>query len=214
MSEPNKEQSTQDKKRRYFIKALITPFIMCNRHFLQFFIWGMFVIVAGQLGTIINLIQRVIFDDWQVYQSLCADSVSGSFYTYSLVLISAVLAPIFSKFIDDEEYSHRKIGTCLTTILIFAMVFCAVFFAASANNELFDRFSTIPEKDVSIDWWQLIFFLLAIILACYSFGYSKLSEHEPEMKLYDNYLNQQNRQVKTITTMSSNQTDDGYGNRL
>ena len=69
MAGQNKDESKNGTKKEHVLfKALFVPFKMCKKHLLQFFIWGMFVIIAGQLGTIINIVQRVIFDDWSIYQ--------------------------------------------------------------------------------------------------------------------------------------------------
>ena len=46
--------------------AIFVPFIVCFKHKVEFFLWGMFVVVAGQLGTIINVVNRTLFQnpDW------------------------------------------------------------------------------------------------------------------------------------------------------
>ena len=38
-----------------FWGSILGPFLICFKHGSEFFIWALFVIVAGQLGTIINL---------------------------------------------------------------------------------------------------------------------------------------------------------------
>lgn len=69
------------------------------KHRLDFFLWFLFVVIAGQLGTIINFINRCVFDRWTLSQSLLADSVSGNFYTFALVLVTSTIGNIFIKLI-------------------------------------------------------------------------------------------------------------------
>ena len=109
-------KSNQSKKRwpdraiDYFAKrnskfwgSLFVPFIVGFKHKVDFFLWGMFVIVAGQLGTIINVVNRTLFQnpDWSFPQALYPDSVFGSFYTYALVLIASkyLLVKLYAVFV-------------------------------------------------------------------------------------------------------------------
>ena len=48
-----------------FWGSIIGPFLICFKHGSEFFIWALFVIVAGQLGTIINIINRFVFQGWK-----------------------------------------------------------------------------------------------------------------------------------------------------
>ncbi len=201
-----------------FWRALISPFCVCFEHKLKFFIWVSFVIVASLFGTLINLIPRVAVGDWKVYQSLCADSASGSFYTISLVLIASLLPPIFNKFINEEkeEYTHKKIGVAFLVLLIISMMLYAVFFAVAPKNDIFSVFSTVTWSDVRLDFWQLLFIILAILFAWYSFGYVQLSSHEPDLGLDDSqfYNKKEDKQVSAISNTASTLTDDGHGNNL
>lgn len=200
-----------------FGRALIAPFCMCKEHKLQFFLWVMFIVVASQLGTIISLIQRVIFGNWEIRQALCSDSVSGNFYTFSLVLIASLLAPLFSKIIEDKKYNYRSIGIVFTTILIFSLIFCAVFFASSTHDITFQDYRKIASKDIDVDWYQLGFFVLTILLAWYSFGFSKLIYHEDILNLADNKIynfKKENKDVEDLSYAAAEQTEDGNGNQL
>lgn len=200
-----------------FWRALIAPFCMCKEHKLQFFLWVMFIVVASQLGTIISLIQRVVFGDWQIRQALCSDSVSGNFYTFSLVLIASLLAPLFSKIIEDKKYNYRSIGIVFTTLLIFSLIFCAVFFASSTHDITFYDYRKISPTDIHVDWYQLGFFILTILFAWYSFGFSKLIHHEDLLNLADTKIynfKKENMEVEDLSHAAVEQTEDGSGNQL
>ena len=84
------------------------------KHRLDFFLWLLFVVIAGQLGTIINFINRCVFDGWALSQSLLADSVSGNFYTFALVLVTSTIGNIFIKLTLQPDYITINI-----TLLLF-----------------------------------------------------------------------------------------------
>lgn len=168
-----------------FWRSVISPFCICLEYKVESFIWMMFVIVAGQLGTIINLIRRWGFGDWEFLPALGPDSASGSFYTFALVLIASLLASIFIRFIKKETPEYRNISAVYLTILIFSLVICAIFYSFATNDfELID-FSKLKNEDMTVDWKQLVFFILSIIFAWYSFGLTHLCFHEGSLHLDD-----------------------------
>jgi uncharacterized membrane protein len=108
-------------------KRFITPLKTSLCHKLDLFIWGLFVIFAGQLGTIINIINRCYFHHCSFQQSLYADSVSGNFYTYSLALLSSALGSVFSMILLRKP-QFRSISIVFCSILVFLVLFNAIFF--------------------------------------------------------------------------------------
>ena len=77
-------------QRSFFIRAILNPIYICKFHKVKTFLWFMFVIVAGQLGTIINIIQRTVFDNWPIGKALIPDSLHFligliSFITWTFV---------------------------------------------------------------------------------------------------------------------------------
>lgn len=200
-----------------YLRAVFSPFLVCFEHKVKFFIWVVFVVLASQLGTFFNLIIRVKFSGWACAQSLCADSASGNFYTIALVLITSLLPPLFSRFVDNEKegFSHRMIDIVFTSLLIISMLFCAVFVMGSANNDIYDKFKNIEPGNIIIDGAQFAFFLLAIVFAWYAFGLSQLSHH-PELGISDNqfYNKTEDRNVENISHTASKQTEDGNGIKI
>lgn len=63
-----------------FLRSIFAPLFICSKHAVEWFLWLMFVVIAGQLGTIINVIQRWLFGGWDFMTAFCPDSASGSFY--------------------------------------------------------------------------------------------------------------------------------------
>lgn len=174
---------------------------------MESFIWIMFVIFAGQLGTIINVIKRYIFGDWEFLPSFGPDTAAGSFYTFALVLTASLVAPIFWRFIKKEEPEYRNISIIFVTLLIFLILLCAVFYSFATNDINSVDFSKLRNENIVIDWKQLIFFGLSLLLAWYSFGLSLLPTHESELQL-DDYQSKDDKEreklSKSVNPITSN----------
>lgn len=162
------------------------------KHRLDFFLWFLFVVIAGQLGTIINLINRCVFDGWVLSQSLLADSASGNFYTFALVLVTSTIGNIFIKLTRKSEHDHRKAIVFFVALCLFLMLFDAVFFSF-ATQDYAAEYKKVAAANISFDWWQFAFFLFAILAAIISFGFERIDCH----KEY-NYLDEEN---KTVTRL-------------
>lgn len=177
------------------------------KHRLDFFLWFLFVVVAGQLGTIINFINRCVFDDWAISQSLLADSVSGNFYTFALVLVTSIIGNIFIKLACKSEHDHRKAIVVFVAICFFLILFDAVFFSF-ATQDYAKEYKNVNIIDIHIDYWQIAFFILAILAAIFSFGLERIDRHSE----YD-FLDQENRNVKKLADNNQQQfvtqTEDG-----
>lgn len=176
------------------------------KHRLDFFLWLLFVVIAGQLGTIINFINRCVFDEWALSQSLLADSASGNFYTFGLVLVTSTIGNIFIKLTCKSEHDHRKAIVVFVALCLFLMLFDAVFFSFATQGYAAEYKNVIVKK-IHCDWWQLTFFILAIFASILSFGLERIDRH----KEYD-FLDEENKRVKELANneqQSVTQTSDG-----
>lgn len=166
------------------------------KHRLDFFLWFLFVVIAGQLGTIINFINRCVFDEWALSQSLLADSVSGNFYTFALVLVTSTIGNIFIKLTCKSEHDHRKAIVVFIALCLFLMLFDAVFFSFATQDYAME-YKNVKVENIHFDWWQFAFFFFAILAAILSFGLERIDGH----KEYD-YLDEEN---KTVTRLVKNE---------
>ena len=176
------------------------------KHRLDFFLWFLFVVIAGQLGTIINFINRCVFGGWYLSQSLLADSVSGNFYTFALVLVTSTIGNIFIKLTCKSEHDHRKAIVVFVALCIFLMLFDAVFFSFATQGYAVE-YKNVATANIRFDWWQIVFFILAIIAAILSFGLERIDGH----KEY-NYLDDENKTVRDLVRNEQQpvtQTADG-----
>ncbi len=186
-----------------FLRAILAPLETLLFHKLELFLWFSFVIVAGLLGVIINIIKRWIFDGWDFFVALGPDSAAGSFYTFSLVMISSLIYPLFSRFIKSEKPEYRKIHIVFITILIFTLLFCGIYYSFSTLNQPMEAYDGLHNNEMDIDYSQLFFFVLVIIFSVYSFGLTLIGQHEDELHLSDDYLEKEQHQVKKLSQQSS-----------
>ena len=186
-----------------YLKSIIE--VVC-KHRLDFFLWFLFVVVAGQLGTIINFINRCVFGEWALSQSLLADSASGNFYTFALVLVTSTIGNIFIKLTCKSEHDHRKAIVVFVALCIFIMLFDAVFFSF-ATQDYAVEYKNVATAKIRFDWWQFVFFFFAILAAILSFGLERIDGH----KEY-NYLADENKTVRDLVNNEQQpvtQTADG-----
>ena len=197
-----------------FAKAVLCPFLICiyRKHLIETFLWVMFVIFAGLLGPIINVIRRSVFMGWDFSVALIPDSLSGTFYTFSLVLVASLLAPLFISFSKDEKPNYQHIGMVLVTLMFFTMIFCAVFYSfAASDTALVQDFSKLTRDNVSVDFWQLLFFIIAIVFAIYCHGFSLLKLHEAELNMAKDHYVTENKEKEYIVEKTADITTDGNG---
>lgn len=199
----NSEKLKSSRINNIFLRVILAPLETLLFHKVELFLWFAFVIVAGLLGIIINIIKRWIFDGWDFFVALGPDSAAGSFYTFSLVMISSLIYPLFSRFIKSEKPEYRKIHIVYITILIFTLLFCGVFYSFSTLNQPMEAYDELHNNNMCLDYSQLLFFVLSIVFSVYSFGLTLIGQHEEELHLSDDYLENEQHQVKTLSKQSS-----------
>ena len=183
---------------KQFLKFLYVPMIMCWYHKVDAFIWLMFTLVASQLGTIINVINRTVFQGWDFQVALCPESASGTFYTFALVMISSLMSPLFISIINRKSPTYNKLKMVFVTVLIFVLILAAVFYAFSSQNVEIVNFASLKNGDVAADWWQLSFYIFTIFASIYAFGLNYLSQHPEFVDLTDDYQEKENEEVESM----------------
>lgn len=173
------------------------PFKTIKKHKVDFFLWFLFVILAGQLGTIINIICRVTYGDWSLLESLYVDSLYGNYFTFALVLMASILGPIFIRLINKNN-GKREFRTIviLFTSFLFILIFLTGICLSVATQQNVQKPDQITFKPSDII--QIVLFFISIIMAIYYFGIEKMSDHE-ELEVYDDdYQKEENKNVDKL----------------
>ena len=178
-------------------ESLLGPFKLILHHKHDFFLWLMYIVIAGLVGVIINIVKLWIFDGKGFQEALLIDSKAGSFYTFSLVICASLIYPIFRSLTRKEQPEYSLIRTILLTLLIFTDLFCAIFYAFS-NISTHKWFLQFGKESYPLDVPQLCFFIIAILLSIYAFGLEYLPLHAEEYHLSDDHLTNQNKNVEKL----------------
>lgn len=96
-----------------------------------------------------------------------------------------------------------------TTLLIFTLVLCAVFFSFASQDIRSVKYEDFSQLPLSVDVKQLIFFVLSILFAWYAFGLSLMVQNNEGKELDDTYLKDEQDKVEEIEEKSADITNDG-----
>lgn len=206
-----RDKKNYKQKLSTFVKYLYGPIVVCCFHKVDAFIWLMFTLVASQLGTIINVINRVVFQGWDFQVALCSESASGTFYTFALVMISSLMSPLFISIVNRKPPTYNRLKMVFATILIFVLIMAAVFYAFSAQNIEIINFASLKKSDVTADWWQMSFYLFTVFASIYAFGLNYLSYHPQFIDLTDDYQEKENEEVEVMKGELYLSENDGKG---
>ena len=86
------------------------------------------------------------------------------------------------------------------------MLFDAVFFSFATQGYAVE-YKNVATANIRFDWWQIVFFILAIIAAILSFGLERIDGHKDY-----NYLDDENKTVRDLVRNEQQpvtQTADG-----
>ena len=197
-----------------FVGKLLLPLQVVKEEKGTFFLWFLFTIIAGLIGPIINAVNRCAIGDETLVYSLEKDCENGTFYTFSIVLIASSIGLLFIKLINEKiQFKNRKLY--FIAICIFPMFFAGIFYSGATlrqkqNTEINSRqinqmeilqkqiatSNNIQTKSVSQQKikenaktdYQVVFVIIAILIAIYSFCLEYMSLHPEQFDvLRDDY---------------------------
>lgn len=209
--EIQQEKNINQKKQRRIWNSFIEPWGIIKRKPLSFFLFCLFTVFAGQIGILINIIIRISSGKFSLAESLYLDSISGSFYTFSIALIASALGPLFVIFVEKSPTEFRSIKITTISLTIFILFFSGIFYSITTTNP-----NSIGITSFRIDWPQLSFFLIAIVVSLYSFNLLELENFKDDYADIndDNYAAVEDELVKTIVKSSNQIKKDKKGNKL
>lgn len=196
-----------------YIKQIIEPLKVIKIEKNYFILWFVFTVFAGQIGTITNIILRGNFKGYSIAESLLLDSNSGSFYTYAIALFASTLGLLFVNIIERNPTKFKSFKIFLLVLTIFSLFFAGIYYSTSTIKSIND-FSQIHTA-IKIDWPQLIFLVLSIIFAVYTFSITRLDLNYERFKhLDDNYAEKDDENVDKLDEKVEGVKTDKKGNKL
>ncbi|EGQ8739896.1 MULTISPECIES: hypothetical protein [Vibrio harveyi group] len=192
------------------LQYIVDPFKVIKNDKLEFFIWFVFTIFAGQLGILANIIIRYFSHSIPVSQSIYLDSAAGSFYTYAIAIAASALGPLFANFIKNKRPEFTSLKIVSIILVIFFLVLSGVIYAAVQIKSLTSEPLSL---DLVLDVPQFTIYVLAIFIGLYTYCLLKISS--PDYSHLDDSFNEQDdATVKEVVSDSKKLKDDGTGVKL
>jgi hypothetical protein len=180
---------------------------------LDFFVWLVFTIIAGQLGIIINVIQRHYSNNTSIVKSIYLDSISGSFYIFSIATVASMLGPLFNNFIRKRKILFGEIKVLSLIFSIFFLFFSGIIYSIIQAKTI-DHATDIRLR-LTVDWTQTIIYCGSLLLCIYLYCVLKIDKHKEQFRYLDyKYSEQEDGDIKRVTDNSKQIQNDGKGNRI
>jgi uncharacterized protein YacL len=175
-------------------------------------IWFIFTIIAGQLGIFVNFIVRYYSYHNSIATSVYLDSISGSFYIFSIATVASMLGPLFINILSAEKLRFKTLKVLTTIITIFFLFFSGIVYSVIQSK----TDSHLDKLTFHIDWTQTIVYVVSLFICFYVYCILKLDE---QMKKYGHlndpiFSEADNKRVAKVTQESKLVIDDGKGNKL
>lgn len=178
-----------------------------------FSVWFAFTVFAGQLGIISNIILKSNSKNYDVIHSILQDSQSGNFYTYSIALFASTLGLLFVNFIEKNPTRFKTFKIYLLILTIFCLFFTGIYYSSLTLKSIANF--KLKLNNINIDWPQLIFLILSIIFAVYTFCITRLDLNYSKYKhLDDNYAEKDDESVEELDEKVDGVKNDKKGNKL
>lgn len=186
-----------------------------------FFLWFLFTIIAGLLGPIINIANNCGFNDMPMVLSILEDSQTGTFYTFSIVLIASAIGSLFLNLLDSSD-TFRKMKLYFMDICIFPLFFGGIYYSSFSQKKkeefklAYVSHKKAVEKEstrgqeiiVVVDKKQLVIFLLSLIISIYAFCLQYMNANKSEFKeIEDSYLDKEELGLKRMNEILDAETD-------
>ncbi|WP_255080195.1 hypothetical protein [Lacihabitans sp. CCS-44] len=178
-----------------------------------FLVWFIFTILAGQIGIFTNVILKYKVNNIAISQSMIEESIIGSFFTFAIVLFASTLGLLFVNILERNPTVFKSFKVFLLIVTVFSLFFAGIYYSASTIS-IRNPIETKIEN-YSIDWPQVIFFILSIIFAVYTYCITRLDlNYEKYQHLDDNYAEKDNEKVEELQSGLVELDKDKKGNRL
>ena len=181
-------------------ESLVKPFRYIKLNRSVSILWGMFTLVFGLFGIGFNIWAH--YPKMNVWNALLNEFAVNSFYTYSIVLLASSMGSLFIKIHKDKMLMYSDIKLWLMVVL-FIFLFLSAFLCQGL------------EKIAHHFWIQLVYFVISILLAIYSFCVCHIDEYPNEFAdLQTVYTEEEKQSLTKMISQSQKITTDSNGNKV
>jgi hypothetical protein len=185
---------------------IIKPFKIIKQIKPVFLLFIIMSIIIGQIGIIGSITLGATETSLSMRELLIINLDAGNLYTFSIALIATSFNQYFIDFLIEEEVLFKKYKIILAVISIALIIFMTLFYSVhqlhSLEKSLIKTESTIP-KSLLLDWAQIVFYILCIILSIYMFCVNFLKlDPESYIEIDDQNLLKLKKSTKKVGTDS------------
>lgn len=190
----------------HLLKQVFRPFGIIKLHKMAFFLWFSFTLIGGLIGIIVSVIRNTFFGGLNLPEALYLESCNGSFYTYSIAMVAAVLSSVFIAFSESHKLMFRRYQMPTITFSIFLLFFGGIFYALSMNAPDVEDIRKSGVEYV-ISWKIFVVFITSILMSIYAFCVCRLDSHAEQFK---DIMDSESREeyANNNDTMSPNALDN------
>jgi len=201
------------KKIRQYMSQILEPLKIVRDETKLFLVWFIFTILAGQIGIITNIILKYKVNNIAISQSIMEESIIGSFFTFAIVLFASTLGLLFVNILERNPTVFKSFKVFLLIITVFSLFFAGIYYSASTISE--KNPTKVKIENFNLDFPQIIFFILSIIFAMYTYCITRLDlNYEKYQHLDDNYAEKDNEKVEELQNSLVELDQDKKGNKL
>lgn len=185
---------------------IIKPFKIIKQIKPVFLLFIIMSIIIGQIGIIGSITLGATETSLSMRELLIINLDAGNLYTFSIALIATSFNQYFIDFLIEEEVLFKKYKIILAVISIALIIFMTLFYSVhqlhSLEKSLIKTESTIP-KSLLLDWPQIVFYIICIILSTYMFCVNFLKlDPESYIEIDDQNLLKLKKSTKKVGTDS------------
>lgn len=151
---------------------IIKPFKIIKQIKPVFLLFIIMSIIIGQIGIIGSITLGATETILSMRELLIINLDAGNLYTFSIALIATSFNQYFIDFLIEEEVLFKKYKIILAVFSIALIIFMTLFYSVhqlhSLENSL-NKTDTAFQKSLSLDWPQIVFYIICIILSTYMF---------------------------------------------
>lgn len=185
---------------------IIKPFKIIKQIKPVFLLFIIMSIIIGQIGIIGSITLGATETILSMRELLIINLDAGNLYTFSIALIATSFNQYFIDFLIEEEVLFKKYKIILAVISIALIIFMTLFYSVhqlhSLENSLI-KTDTAIQKSLSLDWPQIVFYIICIILSTYMFCVNFLKlDPESYIEIDDQNLLKLKKSTKKVGTDS------------
>ena len=179
------------------MRRIFKPFTVLKKKNMKvsFILWIVFVILIGQIGIIASIISN-----WHTlgFNAIILNYKFGNLYIFTVACLSFGIYDYFNEYYLKRELRFRGIKI-VTAAIALCLIFLVLIIFSSNHLPLNSTISQIARQ---WDWigvtWQIILYSSAIIFSAYMFCINKLDLFSEQYSDLDDFIYQENENIKAL----------------